>query len=191
MAFKVQVGPPQIAIHQGQSVLVTEPDGQITFPSDLGLYFYDTRILSVWGVQANGVDWDLLNGGALTHDCARIYLTNRQFDTEDGPIAERSLSLSISRVMGGGLHEDIDITNFGLRPVRFNIEIAMRSDFADIFEVKQGHAVRRGRITTEWLAAEGKLATTYRNRDFLREISVSPKRNDSEPVYANGRLSFE
>ncbi|MGA9865942.1 MAG: amylo-alpha-1,6-glucosidase, partial [Acetobacteraceae bacterium] len=42
-----------------------------------------------------------------------------------------------------------------------------------------------------WLAAEGKLATTYRNRDFLREISVSPKRNDSEPVYANGRLSFE
>ena len=28
MAFKVQVGPAQIAIHQGQSVLLTEPDGQ-------------------------------------------------------------------------------------------------------------------------------------------------------------------
>jgi hypothetical protein len=26
MAFKVQVGPPQIAIHQGQTVLVTDPD---------------------------------------------------------------------------------------------------------------------------------------------------------------------
>ena len=28
MAFKVQVGPAQIAIHQGQSVLLAEPDGQ-------------------------------------------------------------------------------------------------------------------------------------------------------------------
>jgi hypothetical protein len=28
-AFKVQVGPAQIAIHQGQSVLLTEPDGQV------------------------------------------------------------------------------------------------------------------------------------------------------------------
>jgi hypothetical protein len=26
MPFKVQVGPPQIAIHQGQTVLVSEPD---------------------------------------------------------------------------------------------------------------------------------------------------------------------
>jgi hypothetical protein len=31
MAFKVQVGPPQIAIHQGQTVLVTDPDGTITW----------------------------------------------------------------------------------------------------------------------------------------------------------------
>ena len=30
MSFKVQVGPPQISIHQGQTVLVTEPDGQIS-----------------------------------------------------------------------------------------------------------------------------------------------------------------
>ena len=30
MAFKVQVGPPQIAIHQGQTVLVTDLDGTIT-----------------------------------------------------------------------------------------------------------------------------------------------------------------
>ena len=37
MSFKVQVGPPQISIHQGQTVLVSEPDGQITWPSDKGL----------------------------------------------------------------------------------------------------------------------------------------------------------
>jgi hypothetical protein len=39
MAFKVQVGPAQIAIHQGQTVLVTEPDGQVNWPSNTRAVF--------------------------------------------------------------------------------------------------------------------------------------------------------
>ena len=66
MAFKVQVGPPQIAIHQGQTVLVTDPDGTVTWPSEKGLYFLDTRIISNWAIYANGERWQLLNGGPLT-----------------------------------------------------------------------------------------------------------------------------
>jgi hypothetical protein len=50
MAFKVQVGPGQIAIHQGQTVLVTEPDGQVNWPSERGLYFRDTRVISAWAM---------------------------------------------------------------------------------------------------------------------------------------------
>jgi hypothetical protein len=65
MAFKVQVGPAQIAIHQGQSVLLTEPDGQVNWPSNRGLYFRDTRVISAWAIYANGEPWDLLNGGQL------------------------------------------------------------------------------------------------------------------------------
>ena len=65
MAFKVQVGPAQIAIHQGQTVLVTEPDGQVNWPSKRGLYFRDTRVISAWAIYANGEPWDLLNGGAI------------------------------------------------------------------------------------------------------------------------------
>src|SRR5215472_4954962 len=67
MAFKVQVGPAQIAIHQGQTVLVTEPDGQVNWPSDRGLYFRDTRVISAWAIYANGTPWDLLNGGAVAY----------------------------------------------------------------------------------------------------------------------------
>jgi N-terminal domain of (some) glycogen debranching enzymes len=57
MAFKVQVGPAQIAIHQGQSVLLTEPDGQVNSPSNRGLYFRDTRVISAWAIYANGEPW--------------------------------------------------------------------------------------------------------------------------------------
>ena len=73
MAFKVQVGPPQIAIHQGQTVLVTDPDGSITWPSDKGLYFLDTRVISHLAIYANGESWELLNGGPISYYAARIF----------------------------------------------------------------------------------------------------------------------
>lgn len=150
MAFKVQVGPAQIAIHQGQTVLVTEPDGQINWPSKRGLYFRDTRVISAWAIYANGEQWDLLSGGAIAPHAARIFQTNRALVSEDGPIAARTLGLTIGRHIDRGLHEDLDITNNGQNSVSFNLEIVIRADFADIFEVKSDHIVRRGRITTSW-----------------------------------------
>ncbi len=54
LASEITVGPPQIAINQGHSVLVTDRDGQIPFPSKMGLYFFDTRLISNWTIYANG-----------------------------------------------------------------------------------------------------------------------------------------
>src|SRR5882724_3439003 len=192
MSFKVQVGPAQIAIHQGQTVLLTETDGRVNWPSKCGLYFRDTRVISAWAIYANGELWDLLNGGSVAPHAARIFLTNRAFETEDGPVAARTLGLVIGRQVDGGLHEDIEITNNTQKPVRFNLEVAMRADFADIFEVKGDNIVRRGRIITSWSAKREILRVTYRNRDFCREVIVRTGEGDGRPtVYANGRLSFD
>jgi glycogen debranching enzyme len=192
MGFKVHVGPAQITIHQGQSVLVTEPDGQVTWPSERGLYFRDTRMISAWAIYANGEPWDLLNGGAIAYHAARIFQTNRAFVTEDGPIAARTLGLVIGRHIDGGLHEDIEITNNSRNAVRFNLEIAIRADFADIFEVKSNQIVRRGRITTSWSDKQQVLRISYRNKDFCRKTVIRTGDGDGEPTAsANGRLSFD
>jgi len=191
MTFKVQVGPPQIAIHQAMTVLVSETDGHIDWPGDKGLYFFDTRLISAWSVYANGTPWDLLNGGAVSFDAARIFMTNQGFLTEDGPIADRTLAFELSRVIDQGMHEDLDIINYGQKPIRFNLEIALRSDFADIFDVKAKRSIRRGRITSEWSEAQQTLRTNYQNADFGRSIAVSVGESDSRAVLANGRLSFE
>jgi hypothetical protein len=71
----------------------------------------------------------------------RIFLTNPIINTQIGAVPEHTLGLSISRSIGGGIHE----------------EIAMRSDFADTFEVKSGDIVRRGRITTVWSQSAARL----------------------------------
>jgi glycogen debranching enzyme len=191
MPFKVEVGPPQIAIHHAQTVLITDPDGQVNWPSDKGLYFLDTRMISAMAISANGEPWDLLNGGAVTADTARIHLTNRAFLSEDGGVQTRTLGLVIGRKLGGGMHEDLDITNHGRRPVKFNLEIAIRSDFADVFEVKQNRIVRRGRIATDWSDEHQKLRTTYSNQDFIRAVHIGTRNGNHPAAYANGRLSFE
>ena len=89
------------------------------------------------------------------------------------------------------MHEDLDITNHGPKRVRFNLEIAIRSDFADVFEVKSGRIVRRGRIATDWSDAHQKLSTTYSNHDFLRAVHIGTRHEDRRATYANGRLSFD
>jgi hypothetical protein len=90
-----------------------------------------------------------------------------------------------------GLHEDLDITNNGMKPLRFQLEIVIRSDFADIFEVKSGQIVRRVQITTEWSQSQQRLRTAYSHRDFRRAVTISVSRASSNAVYANGRLSFQ
>ena len=93
-----------------------------------------------------------MNSGNIAYYANRIFLTNPTIHTEIGEVPEHTLGLSISRSIGGGIHEDLDLVNHGMGKVQFNLEIAVRSDFADIFEVKSGSIVRRGRITTRMVA---------------------------------------
>src|SRR4029077_9368502 len=76
------------------------------------------------------------------------------------------------------------------RPVRLTIEIAIDSDFADIFDVRADKIVRRGQINTRWFRSRGELRTTYTNGPFERELIVAVERADSPIQYANGRLVF-
>jgi len=144
MSSKISIGPPQLALHQANSVLVTQPDGQIRWPSKKGFYFLDTRVISAWQIYLNGDPWELLNSGVITHYAARIFLINPAVVTQDGKIKPQTVGLTLSRSISGGMHEDLDIVNHGMERVCFTLEIAIRCDFADIFEVKSGHTVRRG-----------------------------------------------
>jgi glycogen debranching enzyme len=191
MALEIAVGPPRLSINHGYGVLITEQDGQINWPTDKGFYHSDTRIISAWRIFADGAEWDLLNSGAVAYYASRVHLTNKALDTEHGRIPGRTLGLTISRCIDGGIHEDLDLVNHGQETARFNLEIVIRSDFADLFEVKSGGIVRRGRITTTWSAARARLKTAYRNNGFTRDAIIRARCSASQPVYANGRLSFD
>ncbi len=191
MSLEITVGPPRLVINQGLSVHVSEQDGQIGWPTDKGLYDRDTRLISSWQIYADGAPWDLLNSGNITYYASRVFLANSPITTQAGDIPAGKLGLVLSRNLGDGLHEDFDLVNHHSETVTFNLEIAIRSDFADLFEVKSGRIVRRGRITTEWSDRRRELRTRYVNADFARGVTVKVANAGSNPVYANGRISFD
>ncbi len=82
------------------------------------------------------------------------------------------------------------ITNHGSGVIRFNLEVMVRSDFADVFDVKAKRNIRRGHISSSWSDGQS-LTTTYRNQDFVRAVSIDVQPANIGVVYANGRLSFE
>ncbi len=190
MPPQITIGPPQLVIHQGEVVWATDPDGQLATDGDKGLFFRDTRLIAMWALYANGARWQLLNGGAITHYAGRVFMTNYPILTQDGTIPEHTLSLVLGRWIDGGIHEDLDLTNHGMKPVRFNLELMIRADFGDVFEVKSGKQVRRGRISTTWDEGAQRLVNSYRNEDFHRAVTTRI-RSDVPATYGNGRVSFE
>jgi glycogen debranching enzyme len=190
MSMEIKIGPPHLIIHQGRAMLLTEPDGQIRSPSSKGLFFRDTRVMSHWTIYSDGEPWTLLNSGTPTSVDANILLVNGEFTTEQGIVPAHVIGLSIERCINGGIHEDLDLTNHRAQAVHFNLEIMLLSDFADIFEVKSGRAVRRGRIVTEWSFEHQQLSMRYSHRDFHRALIVTAAHTGSDAVYANGQISF-
>src|SRR6516225_4826355 len=191
MPASINVAPPVVTINQGSTFMVTAPDGQILADTDQGVFADDTRFVSYYAVSANGEPWQLLTSSSISYYSARFHLTNPQFETEDGLVGAGALALSLVRNVADGIHEDIDVTNHSPSPVHFNLEIAIRCDFADLFEVKSGRLVRRGRITTEWNEVRGQVETLYTNRDFTRRFIFRLKHSTSPAAYANGRISFD
>ena len=191
MTFPVQVGPATITMNRDDRVLICQPDGRIHGESDDGFFTRDTRFLSGWDLRLNGRRPILLSSAPIQFFSARFELTNDAILDDHGPIERQTLGLRVDRTIGEAVHEDLDLTNYARRPVRVAIEVALTSDFADIFDVKDGRVLRRGQLNSRWLTSRRELRTSYRNGPFRRELVVAVEKADSPPQFANGRLVFQ
>jgi glycogen debranching enzyme len=195
--FKFNLGPPQITINDGWTVFVTELDGNVPSLSEKGLYLSDTRIISEWGAYINGQKWDLRNSGKLSHYAARFFLVNQEFPAGTGLVESNTLELVISRYLGHGMHEDLDISNYGKEPVRFRLQIAISSDFVDLLNLKLRESIRRGKIESAWSQQKQRLRTTYQSivddshSAFNRELILELNRSSTEAAYIDDRITFE
>ena len=160
MTIEIKVGPPIITISQGRTFMVTDESGYITADSDQGVYAIDTRFISFYQLYINRVPWEVINSSQLTFYASRMHLTNPKIKTEGGVLEAHTLGLTLNRSVSEGVHEEFEIVNYSGKKVSFVLELAIRSDFADIFEVKTHDLVQRGKQQTQWHTQKKQLRTT-------------------------------
>lgn len=189
MPTKIAVNSEQIAVSDGSSFLVTARDGSINDHRAQGFFARDTRLISYYEISLNRQPLQLLASSTLTHRIALYQFTNPELLTVRGPLPESHLIITVRRDILGGMHEDIDIVNHHSEPVEFQLMLAVRADFADIFQVKSKQLLPRGRMETTW--QDNTLTTKYQNGAFSRGLIVALDGASSPPRYANGRLVFD
>jgi glycogen debranching enzyme len=146
--------------------------------------------VSNYDIFADGERWMLQNSGAVTYYSSRAYLTNPRILSEYGEIEPGTLSLVFNRTVSGFIHEDLDLYNYGRKRVRFNLEILVRTDFADIFEVKAKRLIRKGNVTTQWSTERFELINAYEHESFKRTVLFRLAASGSPASYSNGRVRF-
>lgn len=191
MPIAIQVGPPVITINQGNTFVVSRHDASIETDSELGMFAEDTRFISYYGITLNRGPWKLLTSTPITYYSARWHFTNPEVELDSGKLEPDRVSLTLARTVGEGVHEDYDITNYAMQPAEFHLGIVVRSDFADIFDVKSHRLTERGDMETFWDAAKQELTTVYKHQDFERALVFHLLNNPEPPRFANGRLTFD
>ena len=188
--IEIRVGPPTITISQGRTIIVTSSQGEILAGTSQGVYAFDTRFISFYRLYINRTPLELIDSSQTTFYAARIHLTNPEIEIQGGKLAAHTVRVSISRVIGECIREEFDVANYSGRPVTLLLELALRSDFADLFEVKAQRITQRGNMETFWDMQQKCLHTRYENQDFHRAVSFRLLCNT--PVgYANGRIFSE
>ncbi|TAN23619.1 MAG: amylo-alpha-1,6-glucosidase, partial [Actinomycetota bacterium] len=191
MRARINVGPVNQVTHLDDEILIAAPTGKISSNLQQGYFIADTRLVSGYRLKIGRNAPRLLNSSAITVCSGRYEFTNETFIGDAGlEIPESSLHLQLDRVLGCGVHEDYELTNFLDRPIELIIEISIESDFADLFDVKENRLQRRGLINSSWDAKRSLLLNEFTNGRFVRAVQFEARTSGGSPVYANGSLTF-
>jgi glycogen debranching enzyme len=148
-----------LQVSQGRTVLVTGQNGFVNAQQTEGLYVYQTRLLSRYEWRVNG---ELLHPVALSnveqHNWLGYYIVAApgvKGFTDEGSgemenASEETLEILISRFAGEGIHEDLDLVNFTMETVKFDLELSFDADFGGAYEVDQGKRIQQGELRGEW-----------------------------------------
>jgi glycogen debranching enzyme len=204
-----------VYVSQGRVVLATGLDGFVSERKGQGLLVYQTRMLSRYRYLIDGEqpgESGLSNVGQFSWLGYYTTLTPNSDEGRlkgalgpGGRMAEQTVELRLSRYIGGGVHEDVDLRNYTLRPANLTLTLEIEPDFSDQTE-QPGMRKAGGETKSGWGKVEGDEAwelyfvyeaehaydhqgETGRAR-LCRGLTVRVEKADSAPTYRCGRISF-
>ncbi len=182
---------PTIKINHGATFLVTDQHGNIPLAAgDCGLYSDDTRFVSRHEIRINGRRPESVASVRLSFRHARWHLIADDITNAQGDMRGARVAVTVDRLIGlHEMHEDLTLRSYGRAALSLLLEIAIESDFADLFEVRWHQWWRRPELQTLW-SPPNSLEAHYRNADFVRRCVVRTLTDRAGITYANGSLRF-
>ncbi|HMA37076.1 MAG TPA: glycogen debranching N-terminal domain-containing protein, partial [Chloroflexia bacterium] len=146
----------QLVLKEGDIFIVTDESGNIAEGSPLGLYYHDTRYLSILNMTVNGRSLDLLQSTSAQNFMSNLQFANEYFTLDDGTtVLPQTISIRRNRLVQRGLHERIGFMSYNRFPVRLTLQLTLGADFRDMFDVRGFQRDRWGELQPPVLDAAG------------------------------------
>lgn len=198
-------------VSSDRTVLATGEDGVVEPKRDLGLFVHETRLVSRYRHLIDGIAPQAVSTSNVAQRSWLGYFiapaAGGTAEKERDPIsgaAQEAVELRLSRYVGDGMHEDVDLTNFARWPVKLCLELQLESDFAALAETG-GERKQKGRRRSAWTPGTGiwELTTTYKAQHryshqgdrglakIERGLTVRFSKATTPPRRENGRIVFD
>ena len=183
-----------ISVLDGSSFVVSDHHGDVQPDSRLpphGFFSEDTRFVSKWRLTVQGEPTGILSNAHIDYFGAQFFLVSPSPEFHAAP----PLGIIRQRLLGDVWMEDVVVVNHRdeYLPVTLDVEVA--TDFADLFEVKDGGIPERDIVVDVDIVGdvgERELTLRYRNGDFVRETRISVSDDavvEQDGMHLNLRLS--
>jgi glycogen debranching enzyme len=184
-------------LKEGQIFLVADRAGDVKALNleGHGLYFRDTRHLSLFEMDITGTRLTLLSAAGELNFMSNLQFANDTLLGPDGEVVAEPRTISVRRnrfLHNDGLHERVGLFNYNPHAVQLTLRFTVGSDFRDMFEVRgyvpEGDEAMLGEMQPIEILPDG-LVLGYRGSDGVERhtrIAFDPPPSSSEIV--NDRL---
>lgn len=192
----------------GETALVARRDGFFDGEEQCGLWFEKTRLLSRWRWLIEGREpQEVATSNVEQHSWLGFYVADtegRPRQSRGGDPAQQTIELRLSRSVGGGMHEDVDVTNWSQKRVSLTLTLQVAADFAGRTETAQGrrqHGRLRGGFRKvgkdAWeLRFDYAARHAFRHQGhqgvarMRRSVAIRIEKASSPPRRTRGRIHF-
>jgi glycogen debranching enzyme len=158
-----------VTLVEETSFCLSAAGGDIEAGSAHGLFFLDTRFLSSLVLRVNGSPVESLAVANEGPFAATFF--GRVGRPLGPPRSEGSVIVFRRRHIGRGLVERIELRNHGPEPMVVVVELAVETDFADLFSVKERRAGRHH--PGQWACTDRELCITGSGDHEDRSVTIT------------------
>ncbi|WP_446217038.1 amylo-alpha-1,6-glucosidase [Micromonospora sp. IBHARD004] len=163
-----ELGQDAVGVLEGRTFMFSDARGDVPRGSIGGLVHDDTRFLNQWELTIDDAPLLVLSSGTVDAYSAAFFLANSDLPH----LPANRVGVRRQRFVGDGLYERVELRYFGVEPVSIRLRVAVGTDFADLFEIKESGRDRAMDIIRQHELDGSALGFGYRNGSYAASVRV-------------------